>query len=198
MIRHQDEEEIQRRLFQIKYDLRAEVVKECGDDFLKREKYFADLLECEDLGDLDGDDWPLARFLKTKMYDVAKSDPYPLDARRVWQVFRHTFFGRNNLFQAEIIARLLLWKLALTIEGAEMSPEEEQVVIAHISNMHDLESLTLPHQYRSLTNKLLDVFNQNKGYYGRKNDNQSTVNIEVWYRFRHLLRKHRSQFYTTL
>ncbi len=199
MIRPKDEEEICRRLLPIRRELRVEVLRQCGGDFIRAEKYYAELLSIEELGDLETiqGDWLAANFLKNRIYDVAKNDSYPLGADLVWQVFRNTFFGRSNLLEAEITARLLLWKLALVLESAEMSYEEEQAVVTRISNIRDLESLAAPHKYRHLTIKLLEVFNQNKGYYRRKDENVGIVNTEAWYRFRCLFRKHRSQVYST-
>lgn len=191
--------EIERRLLSVKRELRAEVLKECSGDLLKQEKYYAELLASPRFEDLDEvkNDWPLARLIMTRMNDIAKSDPYPLVVEKVWHIFRTTFLGRNNLLEAEVIARRLLWRMALELEEASVSPEKEQADVAHIASLHNLESLSESANRHNLSSNILDELWQNTRFSGKKNENPSMITAEAWYRFRRLLTRYRSQIYST-
>lgn len=190
--------QITARLLPVRRELRQMVLSECNGDFIRAEKYYAELFFSRQLADVIEikNEWPLAGFLHMKVCDIAKGGPYSVNANDVWRIFRSTFFGHANWCEAEILARQLLWQLVITLEGGKLSPEAEQAVVAYIANIHDADSLLGPHPYRSLIDKLLDVLH---GYHGhRKNENLGMVSAEAWYRFRRLLAKHRSQVYSTL
>lgn len=192
--------QISRRLLPVRRELREMVLSECNGDFIRAEKYYAELFFSRQLADVIEikNEWPLAGFLHMKVCDIAKSGPHSVSANDVWRIFRSTFFGHANWCEAEILARQLLWQLAVTLEGGKISPEAEQAAVSYVANIHNVDSLSGPHLYRSLINKLLDVLHGYHGYRNRKNENFGMVSAEAWYRFRRLLSKHRSQVYSTL
>ncbi len=207
-----DEVFIQSRLFPLLPEFKEMVVKECHQDIVEAEKYFVDLIIARTVGELRrlATHRPLAAMLVSKMYEVAKSGPYQLGADEVWQVFRDNFFGHGSYRDAEILARRLLWKMALTLEAFDDAPDnrletpgeprygldEQRDIITYFANFSHLENLHASILHPEIAKSLVAVFAENSGFKDKKIDAPNNRAIEAWYRFRRLIRKYRSSLYS--
>lgn len=194
-----EEARIRHSLFFIKEEFRRKVFSECDRDLVLFERRCAELVDCQSahqFHDLTRA-WSLAAMLESKLDAMAKNELRPISLDDVWQIFKTEFFGHGSWTAAEVLARRLLWKLALSLSNSLFSTDEERDIISYFANKFRPENLRASDNYQAIALSLRDCLKHHAGFKSGKTDEPNTLALEAWSIFRRLLKKHRTTLYST-